>query len=196
MDCASLPHILPVEVSVTLLCRGSPTHILKYFQLAQKDIMSSTTSCATVEPLVRCPPNPRPPLLLSLSIWPGSQLTFSAGTCLGLDPHLDLVVFVYRLGEEALIPWDDSWAHSYVGTDCQKDGIICLMCQLSLCLSQPDEHLLPTTVDQQLLSREALQSCDNLIWHPNLPHNLILLKSLWVLYMSSQRTSRHKRSLL
>lgn len=48
MDRASLLQALPVEVSVTFLCRGSPTHILKYFQLGQEDITASTTSWATV----------------------------------------------------------------------------------------------------------------------------------------------------
>lgn len=79
MDKGSMPQALPVEVSVTFLCKGSPTHTLKYFQPGQEDTMASPTSCATVEPLVGCPLNLWLPLLLSLSIWPGFQLTFSVG---------------------------------------------------------------------------------------------------------------------
>lgn len=79
MDRASMPQALPVQVSVTFLCKGSPTHVLKYFQPGQGDIMASAPSWATAEPHVQCPLNPWLPLFLSLFNRPCVQLIFSAG---------------------------------------------------------------------------------------------------------------------
>ena len=53
------------------------------------------------------------------------------------------------------------------------------------------------SVDHQLLSREVLQSCNDLIWFSNLPHNFDIAKVSVDLENSSQSVSyTHKKILV
>lgn len=109
MGLALLPsQALPVGLS--FLCTHSSTEAAPPISwiIPNQDRRRSwpqTTNCTTVEPLVRCPLNPRPLLLLSLSIWPDFWLVFSAGHLSGaVCPHGSCGPVPRGWGEEAPMP--------------------------------------------------------------------------------------------
>ena len=154
------------------------------------------SSCITVEPLARFPVNPRPPLLLSLSIWPGFWLVFCAEHLSGtVSPTWISWSPAQRLGDEASTRWEDSWAQSLVDAGCQENDALCLLERLPLWLPRPMSTC-HAPVDHQLFRRKLLQSCDDLIWLPYRPQNMIPPRSLWVLQIYWQRTFYTQDKLL
>ena len=117
-------------------------------------------------------------------------------TCLGLYLHMDLVVPCPEVGGKRLQrPKTTAELSPLWVPPVRRIMALCLMCQLSLWPHHPDEHVPCTCGSPAALSRGS-----PILWWPNqlpnLPQNMISLRSLWILQINSQRTSYTQDKLL